>query len=177
MHNTPNRSRQTCMCSPSDAKRRMTSRASHAQTTSLVFPPSFGDGLLIGYLVLCAPWACLPEDLGTPCPDMDDLAATGEANVTGIYPEVVEIKTTFPCDALTCVSTGQAQAFCSRECRNDAGCPAAFECRQVGTFGPLSHKKYCVWRECTVPTECGDVSRYECLLSETTGVGRCNLVD
>ena len=132
-------------------------------------------GLLYGGVLVPFAFACLPDDLGNPCP-MDDLGATGEAEVTGIFPEVVEVKTTFPCDAMTCVSTEQATAHCSRECRNDAGCGQAFECRQIGQFGPFSSSKFCAWRGCTVSTECGDVTIYKCLVSPITGEGRCGFV-
>ncbi len=123
----------------------------------------FNSGRLLfcGALVLSA---CREQsDVGEACPmelpTADDTAS--ESSVA--YPATVEINTEFPCDSLVCVAMSGRPAYCTSECRADASCPDAFECRVVNETGPFAGRKYCVWRRCRVQLECGDVSKYDCI--------------
>lgn len=132
-----------------------------------------GARKLMGPALLACALGCETSDVGTDCP-MDDLnAGTEEAPTSS--PEVVEINTLFPCASLTCVSTDGRAAYCSRECRRDSNCPPAFNCEQVISTGPLSDRSYCIWRNCKVDFECGDVNTYACERDETstTQEGKC----
>lgn len=102
------------------------------------------------------------DDVGNDCP-MQAPPSTGGNETGSAYPRDVEINTVFPCDSLTCVNTDGRPSYCSRECQTDTGCPAAFQCEEVISIGPLAGRKYCVWRGCRAQLECGDVKKYDCI--------------
>jgi hypothetical protein len=120
--------------------------------------------------------ACGEENLGKSCP-MDDLGADiHDPSQQNAYPEVVEIDARFVnCDHLVCVSTSGSPAYCSKECRTDAGCPKAFECRAVSLAGNFADRQFCVWRACRVAFECGDLDRYTCERPDGEDTGVCGL--
>lgn len=128
-------------------------------------------------LALTASLACqITDDVGEPC----DLGAfDGQEIAPGYreYSEIVEVSSAFPCDTLVCVTTEAHAAYCSKECRSDAGCPSAFECRSVTDAGPFAQQQFCVWRTCFVTPQCGDASRYRCVPQEGTSESYCALRD
>jgi hypothetical protein len=118
--------------------------------------------------------ACSDEtDVGQRCP-MEVPAATAPSDgASAIYPTVIEVNAQFPCDSLTCAATAGRSAYCTEACRSDRSCPAAFECRVVVEIdlalaeeSAFARREYCVWRGCHVQLECGDVSRYDCVLGD-----------
>jgi hypothetical protein len=113
-------------------------------------------------LLLVLPGCAEDSDVGQACPmqvpEVDEVTQGATS-----FPAVVEINTEFPCDSLTCASASGRPAYCTKECRSDRGCPTAFACRVVTTAGPLADRKYCVWRSCRAPLECGDVAEYDCI--------------
>ena len=119
---------------------------------------------LVGLLFVAA--ACSDDsDVGDACPEMVVAPSDTSGSSAGgsAYPASVEINTEFPCDALTCVASSGQRPYCSRECNADENCPSAFECGVVTDVGPLSNRRYCKWRGCRAPLECGDISKYECV--------------
>ena len=82
--------------------------------------------------------------------------------------EVVEQNVEFPCDDLICVATDGRSGYCSKKCREDAGCPAGFECRQVQVIGEFANDKFCTWKHCDRPKDCGLKDDFRCCHPETS---------
>lgn len=119
--------------------------------------------------VLCATallttTACDDDDVGDDCPMEETLAGTPVVGTN--FPANVEVNTEFPCDSLTCAAADGRTPYCTRECASDVDCPSAFECSPVMAIGPLARRNYCRWRECRAQLECGDVSKYDCIIGE-----------
>jgi hypothetical protein len=100
------------------------------------------------------------EGIGSACPQMvvpfqGDATTEGDVRRTE-GSEVVEYNTEFPCQDIVCVATLGRGSYCTRECRTDANCPEAFECRAVMSYGPFEGRKYCTWKECAKDTDCGN---------------------
>ncbi len=113
--------------------------------------------LLLPLLAACAGQG---EDIGLACPEMV-VPQQGEASTEGDLrrtegSEVVEYNTDFPCQDIVCVASLGRGSYCTRECRSDANCPDAFECRVVMTYGPFASRKYCTWKTCQEDTDCGN---------------------
>jgi hypothetical protein len=109
---------------------------------------------------------CTTDDIGKECVGMNvpnPGGSTSEGDIIRAQgSEIIEYNTNFPCDDIVCVATIGSGGYCSRECASDDNCPPAFRCRSVMADGvladrnPLSDRKYCVWRECSVDQDCGD---------------------
>lgn len=113
--------------------------------------------LLLLPLVACTAQS---EDIGHGCPNMvvpvQGVATTVGDDRRAEGSEVVEYNTDFPCQDIVCVATLGRGSYCTRECRSDANCPQAFECRVIMTYGPFAERKYCAWKQCQKDTDCGD---------------------
>ncbi len=103
------------------------------------------------------------SDVGLACPMEVPPPEPNPTTGSVSYPAVVEVNTAFPCDSLVCVALAGVPPYCSQICREDAGCPEAFECRVVNAAGPFADRRYCVWRRCRSQLECGDVTTYDCI--------------
>ena len=103
---------------------------------------------------------CQTHDVGTTCEGMEipfEPGSTLEGDVTRAQaPEVIEFDVEFPCEDPVCVITLGHGAYCSRECSDDAHCPAGFTCSTVMGVGPFEGYRFCVWRQCTQDSDCGD---------------------
>lgn len=100
--------------------------------------------------------ACDDNDIGDPCPQLlrgeDPGASSG---VRSESEETVEQNASFPCDELICIATTGRPGYCSKKCRENAGCPAGFECRTVQELGPFANDKFCAWKKCQKRSDCG----------------------
>lgn len=110
-------------------------------------------------------FSCQEHDIGQPCPQLLDGSPLGSdlpPNETQVE-EIVEQNVTFDnCSSLVCIATLGDTGYCSRKCRNDAGCPAGFECRQVQTIGPFADSQFCAFKRCETDGDCGDAEKYVC---------------
>ena len=118
-------------------------------------------GTLVSFAV-----ACSDSDVGTPCPELlggtDPLGGDGGFTNTTEVEEVIEQNVSFPCASLVCVATAGDSGYCSKRCRNDAGCPPGFTCRPIQTIGPFADKQYCAFNTCEEPADCDDVEKFTC---------------
>lgn len=104
---------------------------------------------------------CERPDIGKECPKL--LANPPTAGGTRIETnEVVAQDFQFDCDELICVATDGRTGYCSAKCREDVGCPPGFECRQVQTIGEFANDKFCVWKRCEQPKDCGNHDDFRC---------------
>ena len=116
--------------------------------------------------------ACETHDLGKDCRALLGDADPADGGGTRVETaEVVAYDATFPCDELICVATDGRPGYCSKKCREDAGCPAGFECRVVQPMGSLANEKYCVWRRCETSAGCGDPEGFCCVPADSAEVG------
>jgi hypothetical protein len=76
--------------------------------------------------------------------------------------EAVGQSTAYPCESLICVASQGRPGYCSQKCRNDAGCPDGFECREIMNEGEFAGEKFCAWRACNAPADCGNVEELCC---------------
>lgn len=119
-----------------------------------------GAMLVASLLVWGLAAGCAKEDTGQCCTVFagsdPDLIPKPEFN--GADPiSVVRVHPDFDCENLTCVSFKGSQAFCTKECAFDDGCPEGFTCQPVieSNPGPMSNlgpdDKFCVrtQTECT----------------------------
>ncbi len=107
---------------------------------------------------------CEKHDIGKPCPELElagDATNTGEGSVE--TQEVVEQNVAFPCDELICIATAGRPGYCSKKCRENAGCPDGFECREIQPVGPFAGEKFCAWKPCKRPASCGDAEDFCCV--------------
>ncbi|HSI04247.1 MAG: hypothetical protein ACAI38_05230 [Myxococcota bacterium] len=114
------------------------------------------------------------EDIGLACPNMV-VPFQGEASTEGDLrrtegSEVVEYNTEFPCQDIVCVASLGRGSYCTRECRSDANCPQAFECRVVMTYGPFEDRKFCTWKQCQEDTDCGNAWINACTVVPELGL-------
>jgi hypothetical protein len=113
----------------------------------------------VAALLACA-IGCETHDLGSPCPAMAIPFQPAEELDGGVQwakgPEVVEFDVEFPCEDPVCVITLGHTPYCSRECATDANCPNGFQCRTVMDLGPFQGMRFCVWKTCAAPSDCGD---------------------
>lgn len=83
-------------------------------------------------------FGCSKEDTGQCCevldpafmdripkPDPNDVGPNGEPR------NVIRLDPKFDCDNLTCVSYKGSEAYCTKECAFDDGCPEGFRCDEV----------------------------------------------
>lgn len=107
--------------------------------------------------------ACETHDIGQPCPQLlrgqDAASSTGNRAETQ---EVVEQNVAFPCEELICVATAGRPGYCSRKCREDAGCPDGFGCRVVQPVGPFAGQRFCAWKRCDSTKVCGNLKDFCC---------------
>lgn len=119
--------------------------------------------------------ACETNDIGQPCPNMEvpnPGSATTDGNVARTEgSEIVEYNVKFPCESIVCVASVGKGAYCSKECTSSGECPGGFECRAVMDYGPFTNETFCVWRECTKDTDCGDPWVMGCKKVKETNVG------
>ncbi len=129
--------------------------------------------LALSYVVLA--WTgqgCDAHDIGKPCPQLLGGAPTAESGGTRVETlEVVEQNAAFPCDELICIATDGRPGYCSRKCREDAGCPAGFECRQVQRLGDFAQVKFCAWKPCRKRADCGSADEFRCVAAPSADVG------
>jgi hypothetical protein len=114
---------------------------------------------------------CETHDIGKPCYNMISLDPPKAGGTRLETQEVVEQNVEFPCNDMICVSTDGRAGYCSRKCREDAGCPAGFECRQVQQIGEFAGDKLCVWKRCERPKDCGSRDEFKCCRPDD--VNRC----
>jgi hypothetical protein len=108
---------------------------------------------------------CEKSDVGKPCPQLlggADPSQSGEENQV-VTEEVVEQNVGFPCDELICVATAGRSGYCSKKCREDAGCPDGFECREIQPTGDFAGQKFCVWKRCESRDDCGNKDDFCCV--------------
>jgi len=84
------------------------------------------------------------------------------------YPVIIESNAQFPCDSLTCLTIEGRSPYCTMECMSDQSCPTAFSCQVVvppqQTSANFAGRRFCVWRGCSFSIECGDVTKYDCIM-------------
>ena len=118
-------------------------------------------------------FACESNDIGKPCPqllgDADPGSAAGRRVETQ---EVVQQDVTFPCDELICIATDGRSGYCSKRCREDAGCPTGFECRTVQSIGPFASDKFCAWKKCQSVSNCGSKDQFCCVTAPSPEAGQ-----
>lgn len=109
-------------------------------------------------------FACDNNDIGKDCPellaDADPTEPEGGRTVTE---EVVGHDAGFPCRELICIATAGRSGYCSKRCREDAGCPDGFECREIQPVGLFAGEKYCAWKPCEKRSDCGNVEDFCCI--------------
>jgi hypothetical protein len=133
--------------------------------------------LVFAAIAALAGAACESRDVGNPCPEL--LGDTDAAAGTGTRvesQEVVEQNVQFPCDELICIATDGRPGYCSKKCRENAGCPAGFECRVIQTIGPstgvsFAGELFCAWKPCHSPSDCGSKSDFCCVPAPSPEAG------
>lgn len=110
-------------------------------------------------LLFCAATivGCSAHDIGKECPQLlgdADPADPGEGRTETA--EVIAYDVTFPCEEMICIATAGRAGYCSKHCREDAGCPDGFECREIQPVGEFAGRKYCAWKPCESRGDCGD---------------------
>jgi hypothetical protein len=108
---------------------------------------------------------CDTSDVGQPCPQLGSEATTtaggpGSAETQ----EVVAYDPSFPCSDLVCIATAGRSGYCSKVCREDAGCPDGFECRVIQPLGAFAGERFCAWKTCESPADCGKKNKFCCRL-------------
>ena len=63
---------------------------------------------------------------------------------------------------MICVATAGRAGYCSTECREDAGCPAGFACREIQPIGEFAGQKFCAWKQCSAVADCGNKKDFCC---------------
>jgi hypothetical protein len=112
--------------------------------------------------------ACEQDDIGKDCPKL--AAAAGNVGGTRIETqEIVEQNAAFPCEELLCVASDGRAGYCTRKCREEAGCPPGFACRQVQELGEFAQDKFCVWKRCDRPRDCGNKDDFRCCDPSVSG--------
>jgi hypothetical protein len=129
------------------------------------YPKEVGRTQLLILAVLALVAGCEKHDVGKPCPQLlagEDPSTPGEDNQT-ITHEVIEQNLGFPCEELICVATAGREGYCTKKCRQDAGCPDGFECREVQPVGDFAGEKFCVWKVCESRGDCGNKEDFCCV--------------
>jgi hypothetical protein len=117
--------------------------------------------------------ACERHDIGRDCPRLLEGSDPGGAAGTRVETqEVVQQDVTFPCDELICIASDGRPGYCSKRCREDAGCPNGFECRTVQSIGPFAGEKFCAWKRCDARTDCGPKEDFCCVLAPSPEAGQ-----
>ncbi len=131
---------------------------------SRTFVTPWGPRWLGAALLLAALAACDSNDIGQACPQLNE---AGDAEVTAgtrvETPEVVEQSVTFPCDEFICIASQGRAGYCSKRCREDAGCPDGFSCRVIQTLGDFAGQKFCAWKRCDSRSDCGAKEDFCCV--------------
>lgn len=112
---------------------------------------------------------CARHDIGQTCPQLAEESGATASSETGSSDgtrtetqEVVGQSALFPCDELVCIATDGREGYCSKKCRDDAGCPEGFECRVIQDIGPFAGESYCAWKRCEARRDCGRVEDFCC---------------
>lgn len=114
--------------------------------------------------LLVASFGCESHDIGKPCPDLLGDEAAGNSGETRLETqEVVAQNASFPCDELICIATDGRPGYCSKRCREDAGCPSGFECRVIQEIGEFAGQGFCAWKVCEKRTDCGKKQDFCCV--------------
>lgn len=108
------------------------------------------------------PAGCDSHDLGKPCPDLLDGEASSSDGSRLETQEIVGIDVTFPCEEFVCIATDGRPGYCSKKCRDDAGCADGFACRVVQETGPFAGAKFCAWERCAKASDCGNIKEFCC---------------
>lgn len=113
---------------------------------------------------LCACLAgCKRSDIGTDCPALLGGADPGaQGDTRSVTLEVVAQDLSFPCEEMICIATAGRPGYCSKKCREDAGCPQGFVCREIQPIGIFAGEKFCAWRPCATALECGKKGEFCC---------------
>lgn len=101
----------------------------------------------------CASGNCTGGACALPAPASGERIATREA---------VGQSTGYPCESLICIASQGKPGYCSQKCRNDAGCPAGFECKEIMSEGEFAGEKFCAWKSCNARGDCGTVEEFCC---------------
>ncbi len=106
---------------------------------------------------------CVENDIGKACPELLGEDAGAQADGTrSITQEVVAQDLSFPCDEMICIATAGRPGYCSVKCRDDAGCPSGFVCREIQPIGEFAGEKFCAWKPCTAASGCGKEGDFCC---------------
>ena len=106
---------------------------------------------------------CVKHDIGDACPDLlDGIDPVDKVGTRTITQEVVGQNIEYPCEEMICVASEGRDGYCSRKCLSDAGCPAGFTCRTVQETGFFADEKFCVWKHCETPSDCGNEKKFCC---------------
>ena len=121
--------------------------------------------------------ACDSDDIGKPCPQLgvgeeDATSADGSRLETQ---EVVGVDVSFPCEEFICIATDGRAGYCSKKCRNDAGCPDGFSCREIQRTGDFAGEKFCAWKRCEKASDCGNIDEFCCQDVDTQGIEELKL--
>jgi hypothetical protein len=117
--------------------------------------------------------ACEHNDIGHGCPQLLGDQDSGTAAGTRVETqEVVQQDVTFPCDELICIATDGRAGYCSKRCREDAGCPSGFECRTIQSIGPFAGEMFCAWKRCDSRSDCGSTSEFCCVPAPSPEAGQ-----
>lgn len=121
---------------------------------------------------VCIAAGCDANDIGKDCPDLlGDQSPGGAAGTRVETEEVVEQDVTFPCDELICIATDGRSGYCSKRCRENAGCPAGFECRVIQKIGPFAGEMFCAWKRCATSADCGSKKEFCCVAAPSPVAG------
>ncbi len=115
----------------------------------------------IAVVAVTAGLGCERPDIGNECPLLEATPPTGGGTRIETD-EIVGQDVKFDCDELICVATDGRAGYCSAKCREDAGCPAGFECRHVQPKGEFADDMFCVWKRCDRPRDCGSKDDFRC---------------
>jgi hypothetical protein len=98
--------------------------------------------------------------------EADDSGISGETRRE--TPEIVEQNPSFDCEEMVCIATDGLPGYCSKRCREDAGCPDGFGCREVQQIGPFAGEKFCAWKECSRRADCGKKEDFCCVTVQSS---------
>lgn len=117
--------------------------------------------------------ACERNDIGTEC-DLglssdEDAAQSGETRLE--TQEIVSQNEGSDCLEFICIATDGKPGYCSRRCRENAGCPDGFECRVLHEIGLFGGQGFCAWKTCEKRTDCGKKEDFCCVPAPQSAAG------
>lgn len=106
---------------------------------------------------------CAADDIGKACPQLlGDESAGTQSGARSVTQEVVAQDISFPCEQMVCIATAGRLGYCTKACRENAGCPAGFECREIQPFPPFAGEQFCAWKPCKTAADCGKKGLFCC---------------